>query len=182
MTKIRNFEWVTKDIDSSLILKVIYKKDNVYEEYGVFNVNEVLETPCEELDIAPGNINDLTNLLTLGVVRFTNVSDQSDVLEVPFRNLYLLYKNANKLGEEVQERLVSFSDLDTFSIIDGTIRNDLLIFSAMISEPTEDLKKLMKIAFEYGGYGMQEKIDSLSDITVVNHRRIMNDKKDRVLR
>ena len=30
---------------------------------GVFNVNEVLETPCEELDITSGNINDLTNII-----------------------------------------------------------------------------------------------------------------------
>ena len=182
MDKINNFEWLTGDIDNSLVLKVVYKKDNIYEEYGVFNIGEVLETPCDELDVASGNIYDMTNLLTLGVVRFVNVSDRADVLEIPFKKMYFLYKNSNILGEEEQDKLISFGELDTFSIIDGTIRNDLLVFSAVINEPTDDLKEVMKVAAEYGEYGMQEKTDALRKITVVNHRRIVNDRKTKTLK
>ena len=118
MTRKENFKWLADDINNTLVLKVLYKKDNYKEVYGVFNVTDVLETTGDELDVVTANIDDLTNLLTLGIVRFTNVSDQSDILDIPFRKLYLLYKNANVLGEESEEKLISFSELDTFSVID----------------------------------------------------------------
>ena len=177
-----NFKWLISDIDNSLVLKVIYKNKDVLEEYGVFNVSDVLETPCDELEISTGNINDLTNLLTLGVVRFINVSDCKDILEIPFRKLYLLYKNGNMLGNNNENKLISFEELDTFSIIDGTIRNDLLVFSAIIDKPSNELEEIMKISYEYGSYGMQEKMDSLNKITIINHKRIVNDEKERTLK
>ena len=176
-----NFKWLINDIDSSLILKVIYKKDNVIEEYGAFNVNDVLETPCDELEISTGNINDLTNLLTLGIVRFININDKKDILEIPFRKLYLLYKNGNMLGEDNRNKLISFVDLDTFSVIDGTVRNDLLVFSALIDRPSNELEEVMRISYEYGSYGMQEKMNALEKITIINHRRIVNDEKEKTL-
>lgn len=174
-----NFKWLINDIDNSLILKVIYKKGDVVEEYGAFNIIDVLETPCDELEISSGNINDLTNLLTLGVVRFVNLSDTKDILEIPFKKLYLLYKNGNILGENMENKLISFVDLDTFSIIDGTVRNDLLVFSAVIDKPSDELDEVMKISYEYGSYDMQEKINALEKITFINHRRIINDRKGR---
>ena len=177
-----NFKWLISDIDNSLVLKVIYKNRDVLEEYGVFNVSDVLETPCDELEISTGNINDLTNLLTLGVVRFININDYKDVLEVPFRKIYLLYKNGNILGEDNSNKLISFQELDTFSIIDGTIRNDLLVFSAVVDKPSNELEEIMKISYEYGSYGMQEKIDALNKITIINHKRIVSDEKERTLK
>ena len=177
-----NFKWLINDIDNSLVLKVIYKNNDVLEEYGVFNVNDVLETPCDELEISTGNINDLTNLLTLGVVSFVNINDRKDILDVPFRKLYLLYKNGNMLGKNNENKLISFGELDTFSIIDGTIRNDLLVFSAIIDKPSDELEQLMKISYEYGSYGMQEKMDALNKITIINHKRIANDENERMLK
>ena len=181
MTK-NNFKWLTGDIDKTLILKVMYKKDNVCEEYGVFNVSDVLETTGDELEVETANIDDLTKFLTMGIVRFTNVTDSSDILDIPFRNLYKLYQSANLLGVSSEQRLVSFNELDTFSVIDGTIRNDLLVFSAMISESSDDLNQVMKIAYEFGNYGMQEKFDALSKITLINHRRLVKDEKERTLK
>ena len=178
----RNFKWLTRDIDNTLVLKVVYKKNDIQEDYGVFNISDVLETTGEELDVETANIDDLTKFLTMGIVRFTNVSDVSDILDIPFRNLYLLYENANMVGTIYEEKLISFGELDTFSVIDGTIRNDLLVFSATISETTDDLKEVMKIAYEYSRYGMQEKLEALNRITMINHRRLINDEKERVLK
>lgn len=182
MTNRKNFRWLTNDINDTLILKVVYINNGEKEEYGVFNVTDVLETTGDELEVETANIDDLTNLLTLGIVRFTNVSDASDVLDIPFRKLYLLYKNANVLGYTEEEKLIPFSDLDTFSIIDGTVRNDLLLFSSVISNVTDDLNQVMKIAYEYGSYGMQEQFDALSKITLINHRRLVSDEKERILK
>ena len=181
MAKDKNFKWIMQDIDSTLILKVVYIKNGVQEEYGIFNVVDVLETPCDKLEIDTGNINDLTNLLTLGIVRFTNIIDSSDVLEIPFRKLYLLYKNASVLTEETEGKLIPFSELDTFSVIDGTIRNDLLLFSCQIDKVSDELSNVMKIAYEYGEYNMQEKFSALNKITEINHRRLIDESKDRTL-
>lgn len=178
MTSKENFRWLIGDIDSTLVLQVFYKKNEDYEEYGIFNIEDVLETPCDELEIDVGNINDLTNLLTLGVVRFININDRSDVLEVPFRKLYLLYENANVLGEENHNKLISFSEMDAFSVIDGTIKSDLLVNSFVVNKPSDDLDQVMKIAYEYGSYGMNEKIAALNKIDSINHRRLLSEIKD----
>lgn len=182
MVKNNNFKWLTGDIDKTLVLKVLYKKDNIKEEYGVFNVIDVLETTGDLLEVETANIDDLTKFLTMGIVRFVNVSDSSDILDIPFRNLYKLYQGANVLGEITEVQYIPFQELDTFSVIDGTIRNDLFVFSATISEVTQDLDEVMKIAYEFGSYGMQEKFDALSKITVINHRRLINDEKERILK
>lgn len=182
MTERNNFKWLTSDIDNTLILKVIYSKDGKTEEYGVFNVVDVLETTGDELEVMTANIDDLTNLLTLGIVRFVNIIDSSDVLDIPFRNLYLLYKNANVLGEDSEDKVMSFNELDTFSIIDGTVKNDFLVISALISEVSPELDEVMKIAYEFGNYSMQEKFDALSKITYINHRRLVTDEKERTLK
>ena len=40
----------------------------------------------------------------------------------------------------------------------------------------------MKISCEYGSYGMQEKMDALNKITIINHKRIVSDEKERTLK
>ena len=87
MTRNRNFEWLANDINSTLVLKVYSSRR---DENYVFNVSNVLETDGDRLDIETANIDDLTKLLTLGIVRFVNVSDASDVVDIPFRKLYML--------------------------------------------------------------------------------------------
>ena len=171
----RNFKWLLQDIDSTLVLKVLYKNNDEEKEYGVFNVFDVLETPCDKLEIDNGNINDLTNLLTLGVVRFVNMVDSSDILEIPFNKLYLLYKNSFRFDEEDNVRLIPFSELDTFSIIDGTVRNDLLLFSAGVNDVSKELSLLMEIAYKYNEYGMQEKFNALKKINEINKNRVLMD-------
>lgn len=174
----KNFRWLTNDIDASLVLKVIYKKDDFNEEYAVFNVKDVLDVVGDKLDIETANIDDLTNLLTIGIVRFVNVGDINDIIDIPFRNLYKLYNNGNVLGNDTNI-LISFNEIEAFSIIDDKIDKNYLIFSALISDISEDLEKVMRIASEFSSYSMQEKFDAMSEITFINHRRLLVDvKKD----
>ena len=58
---------------------------------------------------------------------------------------------------------------------------DLLLFSASISEVSDDLLEVMEIAHQFENYGMQEKIDALNRITIINHRRLISDDKERIL-
>lgn len=197
----KNFKWLMNDIDNTLVLKVVYMKNGIQEEYCVLNVIEVLETFCDKLDIAVGNINDLTNLLTLGVVRFANIVDSSDVIEIPFNKMYLLYHNGwrlpnveipfsdidNKVNKfEITDykegKLISFNDLGIFSVIDGIVRNDLFLFPVVIDNVSNDLISVMEIAYKYNQYDMQEKFDALKKVDEINRRRLIRDFKNMHLR
>ena len=166
-----NFKWLARDIDNSLILKVLYNDS----DYAVFNVLDVLEVTGDRLDVETANIDDLTNLLTIGMVRFYNIDDTNDILDVPFRNLYNLYYKDGVLLEEMSNKEVSFSDVDAFSIIDGTITNNYKIVSSVYSKPTDEFERVMNIAYNFSNYSMQEKFDAMSEITMINHRRLKED-------
>ncbi len=171
-----NFKWLTYDIDSSIVLKIMYKNK---DSNDVFNVIDVLDVGGNSLNIMTANIEDLTNLLTIGIVRFANMGDLSDVIDIPFRNLYKLYKNSNKLGDNTS-LMLSFNDIDAFSVIDGSIINDCVICSTIINDVSSDLSRVMEIASEFGSYRMMKKFEALSEITLINHRRLVNDKINRI--
>lgn len=174
-----NFKWLTYDIDSSLVLKVIYKNKNMIEENAMYNIVDVLDAVGDSLDIVTANIDDLTKLLTIGIVRFVNMADLSDVIDIPFRNLYKLYENGNVLGE-TSNKFLSFNDVDAFSIIDGNMRNNGVIHSTIINNVSNDLSCLMKIASDFGNYGVHKQFEALTKITMLNHRRIVSDKINRL--
>lgn len=173
-----NFKWLSNDIDNTLVLKVVSNEDNNVS-YGAYCVMDVLEVDGDKINVATANIDDLTSLLTLGMVRFVNISNSNDILDIPLRNIYLLYKNAKVLGKDKEGRLLSIKELDAFSVISGKMRDDLLVFSGVIGDVTNDLKDVMEIAYLFGSYGMQEKFDALNRITIINHQRLVNDKKER---
>lgn len=178
MVNVENFKWLTIDIDRTIILKVFDGK----KFFGVFNISSVMDTTGDELDVKTANIDDLTNMLNLGIVRFVNICDNSDIIDIPFRNLNKLFENGNVLGIEDLDKFITLDGLDTFCVIDDEIRNDLTVYPGLISYPSEDLRKIMKIASLFGSYGMQEKMDALNEITLINHRRIISDKKEKSLR
>lgn len=177
----KNFKWLAEDIDNTLVLKVVSKENNKEVSYGAYCVYDILEADGDRINVKTANINDLSSLLTLGMIRFINISDNKDILDIPFRNIYLLYKNARILGEDVEGSLMSFKELDAFCVLNGEMRDDLFVFSGVIGGITEDLKELMDVAYNFGKNGMQEKLDVLNDITMINHRRLINDRIERNL-
>lgn len=180
MTNKNNFKWLSVDIDNTLVLKLIYKNRDGSEGYHIFNVLDVLETTGDKLDVKTANIDDLTNLLSLGIVRFVNISESNDILDIPFKKLYLLYKNASVLGENILGKEMTFKELDAFSVINGEYADNLLVISSLINIVTDDLDKVMKIAYEFDNYSMQEKFDAMSEITIINHRRLITDEMNNV--
>lgn len=174
MTNNKNFKWLTNDIYSTLVLNIMTNNNTLL---GTFDVSDILETTGDKLKVKTANIDDLTNFLTLGIVRFVNIIDSNDIVDIPFRNLYVLYRDASVLGIGTEGRLMTFKELGVFSVLNGTVRDDLLISSSLINDLSDDLKEIMKIAYEYGSYGMQEKFDAMSRVTVINHRRLQEDRK-----
>lgn len=175
MAKNKNFVWLKNDIYSTLVIKVMYDKDTLF---GVFNISDVLETTGEGLEVVTANIDDLTNFLSLGIVRFVNVIGENDVLDIPFRNLYKLYENASVLGVKEEGKLISFQEVDAFAVINGVVINDLLVSCSLVDKVSNDLNDVMKIASEFGNYSMQEKFDAMTKVTMVNHRRLMFEAKE----
>lgn len=174
MTNDKNFKWLTSDIYSTLVINIMMDNNTLL---GTFDVSDILETTGDKLEVKTANIDDLTNFLTLGIVRFVNVINGDDIVDIPFRNLYTLYQNASVLGMRPEGHLMTFKELEVFSVLNGVVRDDLLISSSIIDELSDDLKEIMKIAYDYGNYGMQEKFDAMSRVTVINHRRLQDDKK-----
>ena len=171
-----NFRWLTYDIDNSIVLKVVNELDD--RQTTVYNVLDVLEVDGDKIDVKTANIDDLTNLLTIGIVRFANVNNQNDILDIPFRNLYKLYESSSVLGNGENKYILS-SSLDCFAVISGKTHKLLKIFPVLIRDISDDLKEVIKIAYSFGSYGMQEKFDALSEITMINHRRLLVDRKGR---
>lgn len=179
MTENYNFKWLKNDIDSTLVIKIA--GDSFEKEHqGIYCIYDVLESDFDKISIKFANIDDLTNLLTLGVVRFINVINKNDILDIPFRNLYKLYENANVLGAEQIGRLLSFKELEVFSVLNGEVRDDLMLYSAVIDDVSEELNEVMKIAYDFNSYGMQQKFDALYRITDINHQRLVEDKKNKI--
>ena len=115
----------------------------------------------------------------VAIVKYTNGGlMDSDIIDIPLRNLIVLYRNGNVLGNTCVKKIVSFRELEAFSIIDGAITDDLEIIPALINKPSEDLYNVMRISSLYGEYGMQDKFNALSEITLINHRRLMRDNNE----
>ena len=49
------------------------------------------------------------------------------------------------------------------------------IISSVFANPTSELNEVMKIAYNFSSYNMQEKFDAMSDVTMINHRRLKNE-------
>ena len=145
-----NFKWLASDIDNTLVLKVV--SNDMKKSYGAYCVLDVLEADGDKIDVTTANIGDLTSLLNLGMIRFINIGNGNDVLDIPLRKIYLLYKNAMILGGEQEGKLLSFKELDAFSVIKGKMRDDLLVFSGVIGDVTNELNDVMEIAYLFGSY------------------------------
>ena len=103
----KNFKWLINDIDSSMIIKVLCGDGDIDSRCIVFNVFDLLSGTGDSIDIETANIDDLSKMLIFGVIRFVNVDDASDILDIPFRNLYMLYNKGSVIGSNNESVVVS---------------------------------------------------------------------------
>ena len=167
-----NSKWLVKDIYSSIILSLYYEKDNKNLLCGTFEVDEILNATGDESSIEFANIDDITKFITMGIVRFRNVFEHSDILDIPFRNLYMLYEKVNSLTDIKVNSGVSVLDMESFLVMDDKIcKDDYYVYSYSIDKVSEDLNSFIKVAKNYGKYDMQMKFDSLAFINMINYKR-----------
>lgn len=169
-----NFKWLVNDTYMSIVLKLYYND----EDYGTYEASDVIDTTGSVIDIEFANIDDITNLLTLDMIRFINTEDSSSIIDIPIRKMYMLYENGYTLEKKNVVKEMTISELEAFSIIDGSTENDFYkVKSFVIEEMSSDLKKVYDSAKIFGNLGMQEKFDTLSDVNVIDYRRVLRDKE-----
>lgn len=175
MDKVYNFNWIVDDLYNSIIFKLYRIVDDMNVCFGTYEVNSILSSTGDELSVKFANIDNLSNLLNLSILRFVDINNMDNIIDIPLRNIYMLFNNSNNIGDSVNN-YISLNDLDSFSVYDGEIINDNYnLFIYKISEPSEYLSKIMLLAKEFGNMGMQEKFDTITEVNLLNYQRVTND-------
>ena len=153
---------------------MFYKENDKLILYSTYDASTVLDVVGNEVDVEFANIDDLTKFITMGMVRFINVSDSSDIIDIPIRKLSLLYENATSISKILKDKkIVSLNDLEAFTIVDGkSVKDNYYVEIIKIREPHDSLMAVIDRSLNYGDMGMQEKFDTLSDVNDINYRRI----------
>ena len=176
MNEIYNFNWIIEEIDNNIIFE-LYDGD---KWLGIYQVSEILTKSFDELNIKFANIRDLIVAIDYSAVRFTNISDKNNFIDVPINKLYALFENSTILGEEFDKKEIKLSTLDAFGIYKNEILgNKSYMLSFRVNDPSEELTEIMNIAHNFGNLGMQEKTDSLFKINEINYKRSKTREFDR---
>ena len=114
---------------------------------------------------------DLTNFINYSVIRFTNIQNEKNIIDIPLRKLQLLYDNSNKIGD-ISNKKISFETLEAFTIYNNNVISVGLNFiSFKINEPSDEFKEILQISSTYPTMGMQEKFDALNKINIINYQK-----------
>lgn len=177
-----DYEWITQDINNSIVLMLVNVKENgEINQYNSYQAVDVVDIVGNDVSVGLANVNDLSNLLMVGTMRFKGIGN-NEVLDVSFSSLYKLYENANVISLEPMKiqmvnRLLGLGELNAFTIVDGTVPGDnYKIIATVIGEMSQDLKRLIELARDYGMMSMDEKFWALSEINQINEQRIKREK------
>ena len=162
-----NFDWVVQDIDESLIFILRDGKENL----GSYAVSELKTNSYDDVNVKFANINDLTNFVNYTAVRFVDSLNPENFIEVPLRNLCVLYEKNSGITEE-EPQGIRLSGIDAFGINAGRAVNDgYAMYVYTINEESDDLKDLMNITHKFNELSMNDKIDALEEINLINYQR-----------
>ena len=165
MNQVFNLNWLVEDIDSSYVM-TLYEGDKTL---GVYGIMDILTNGLDELNIRFANIDDLTHFVSHAIVRFAEIKNNDNVLDIPIRNLYMLSKYANGLGES--DKLIPISVLEAFCVRNNEVLSEKITASIYkIAEDTENLEEVMNITKDFNSLGMNEKIDALEKINILNYK------------
>lgn len=173
-----DYEWLTKDINDSIIITLVDVKENgEFHQYNSYQAIDVIDISGNDVSIGAANVNDLSNLLTIGTMRFKSITND-EILDISFNNLYKLYENANDISLDnskvkITNRLLRLDELNAFTIIDGTIPTEnYKIISTIINKIPTDLLQTIELARDYSTMSLDEKFRALSKLNQINECRI----------
>lgn len=158
----KNYEWLVEDINDSYRLKVFYKDSDGNKRYATYVTTNINRLDNLEIEAVSGNVQDIENLIS-GMVRFVNEIDESKILDIPLRNIYML---SALHGDKQYSREVNFKELQGFTPVDiETIEVHYL------NEKSKELEEIEIIAKDYFGMGMQDKFNSMKRVNELNEER-----------
>ncbi len=166
MDKTYDFNWMTSEIDNSIVFGLI--KDG--KVVSTYQVSYLLTGEMNQIEVKFANIDDLEKFINFAVVRFYDIANQYNIIDIPLRELKKLYDNSNDWDNNKNKR-IKLSDLDCFSVIEGKRNNkEYLIEVVKIQEVSEEFMMILKICSDYGKRGMSEKYDALYEVNSTNYR------------
>ena len=164
--KIYDFNWLVQDVDKSIVI-ALFDGD---KQVGIYQAVDILSSDNEKVEIKFANVNDLDKFLNYAVIRFYDIMNRLNVLDIPIRNLKKLYENSNILGEEGTNKKIDVREVANLTVVDGKNESDKYSIEAVcFSEVSQELKKIMDIASEYPFMDSQKKFDALASINLTNY-------------
>jgi len=165
MDKVYDFNWLVQEIDGCIILRLVTGGN----EMGIYQVSDILGPMFDIIKVRFANANDLIKFVNHGMVRFRDISDKKNIIDIPIRKLKLLFSNSNILGEEDTKSVV-LDDLDAFVVCDKKmLKEGYKIYPYKIKDASFELESVMNIAFDFKNLGMQDTIDALNEINLINY-------------
>ena len=168
-----DYKWLVHDIYDSIIVSLFYLRNNELVLYGNYEVLAITDAVNQEVDIRFANVDDLTNLLNMGMFRFVNTRDNTEIIDIPIGKMRILFEKAINIDDNFsKENVIPISSLDAFSIIDGANQKDgYYVGVKKVKEPEDSLLEIFDIAMNFGEMNMQEKFNALEDTNMINFRR-----------
>lgn len=158
----KNYEWLIEDINDSYRLKVFYKDNDGNRRYATYVATNINRLDNMEIEVVTGNVYDTENLIS-GMVRFVNEMDNSKILDIPLRNIYML---SLEHGDKQYSREINFKELQGFTPVDIDS-----IEVHYLNEKSHELDEIEIIAKDYFGMGMQDKFNSIKRVNELNEER-----------
>ena len=166
MDKEYNFEWITEEIDNSLIFMLKSGK----EILGSYHVQSLKFNGIDDVKVKFANINDLTNFINYTCVRFVN-SQNSNVVDIPISKINDLYSKL--VLEEGNPQPVALTDLNCFAVLDDKVVSEgYAIVPYKINECSDEFNKIMKLIANFSSLSMNNKIDVLEEINLINYHKV----------
>ena len=79
MNKVYDFKWIVKEIDSSVMI-LLYQDDKMV---GGYQATYILAGDMNKLEVKFANIDDLNNFINYAVVRFCDVENKYNIIDIP---------------------------------------------------------------------------------------------------
>lgn len=161
-------KWICDELTESLIL-ILYDK-NTCKYAGSYEANKIMKINEEKIILEDDNINDIQEFLLYGIVRFIDTENNREFIDIPVRNLYMLYESVSDTFSS-EKKLILLDDLEVFGIEKNKLvssKYGIITISAYLEdasiEISKDLVKVIDIAKNYGMMGMQEKFNAIKEI------------------
>lgn len=172
---LNNFEWLGEDIFKSLLLKVYVVVDGVTKSIN-YDYGNIFSPDMNELKVRDGNVDEITKLLTMSVVRFYPSICERGVsyIDIYLHKMFDIYDRATDMIKGKGGENIPFDNqMIAFSLMKGK-----WIASFIVDKPTEELRMVLELSkrITYNDLGLYDRHQLLMTVNDINYRRKIKNK------